>query len=163
MKKLYLIRHAKSDWSNPFLDDFDRTLSERGKKNAPSMGKLLKSKNIHPDLIISSPAKRAKKTANKIAREVNYINKIYFNEEIYEASHKTLLKIIRKIPNEHDIVFLVAHNPSLNMLASYLIDFSHNISTCGIVEINFEIDSWKNLEKINSEFKSYDYPKKYEI
>ncbi len=69
MKKLHLIRHAKSDWSNPILDDFDRPLNKRGKKNAPFMGKILRDKGVNPDLIISSPAYRARETAKKNSKK----------------------------------------------------------------------------------------------
>lgn len=78
MKTLFLIRHAKSSWDDPNKDDFDRPLNERGKRNAPFMGKLLKKENILPDLIISSPAKRAIATAKIIADETGYPkNKIH--------------------------------------------------------------------------------------
>ncbi|MCC6685100.1 MAG: histidine phosphatase family protein, partial [Bacteroidia bacterium] len=72
MKQLVLVRHAKSDWANPELKDFDRPLNERGKQNAPEMGKRLASKKWPVDLIVSSPAKRALKTARLLAKEIHY-------------------------------------------------------------------------------------------
>lgn len=160
MKKLFLIRHAKSDWSNKSLDDFDRPLNKRGKKNASLMGKLLRDKHIHPDLIISSPAYRARTTTKKIAKKINYQNDIMYNENLYEASLKTILEIVSFIEDENDEVFVISHNPGLNMLAFYLIDFNNNLPTCGILEINFECDSWREVKKNNAKFVSFEYPKK---
>ena len=160
MKKLYLIRHAKSDWSNSSLDDFDRPLNNRGKKNAPFIGKILRTKNIHPDLIISSPAYRARETTRKIAKKINYKNEIMYNENIYEASLKTILEIVNFIDDEYDNVFIVGHNPGLNMLAFYLIDFNNNLPTSGVLEIEFNCKSWREVKKNNAKFVSFEYPKK---
>jgi len=161
MKKLYLIRHAKSDWSNPSLDDFDRPLNKRGKKNAPLMGRVLRKKNVHPNLIISSPAYRARETTRKIAKKIKYQNEIMYNEYLYEASLKTILEIVNFIEDENDEVFIVGHNPALNMLAFYLIEFNENLPTAGILEIEFDCNSWREAKKNNAKFVSFEYPKKY--
>lgn len=160
MKKLYLIRHAKSDWSNPSLDDFDRPLSQRGKKNAPFMGEILKNKGINPDLIISSPAYRARETARKIAKKIKYIEEIMYNEYIYEASLKTILEVMNFIEDEYDEVILVGHNPGLNMLAFYLVNFNENLPTSGVIEIEFNCQTWREASKSNAKFVSFEYPKK---
>lgn len=160
MKKLYLIRHAKSDWSNPSLDDFDRPLNKRGKKNAPFMGEVLFNKKVFPDLIISSPAYRARETAIQIASQISYHDEIMYNEYLYEASLKTILEIVNYIDDENDEVFLIGHNPGLNMLAFYLLDFNDNIPTCGILEIEFNCDTWREATKKNAKFVSFEYPKK---
>ncbi|MCG3720172.1 histidine phosphatase family protein, partial [Aliarcobacter butzleri] len=124
MKKLVLIRHAKSDWSNPFLDDFLRPLNKRGKKNAPLMAKVLKEKNIRPDLIILSPSLRTKQTLEYFIKELNYNDEVRFEESIYEAPYENLLKVIKDIPNIHKIVFLIGHNPGLCDLTNFLVDKS---------------------------------------
>lgn len=160
MKKLYVIRHAKSDWSNPALDDFDRPLNKRGKKNASFIGRILRKKNIHPNLIISSPAYRARETARKIAKKIHFQNEIMYNENIYESSLKTILEIVNFIEDEHDEVFIVGHNPGLNMLAFYLIEFNKNLPTCGILEIEFDCESWREVNKRNAKLVSFEYPKK---
>lgn len=160
MKKLYLIRHAKSDWSNPALDDFDRPLNNRGKKNASLIGRLLHKKDIHPDLIISSPAYRARETTRKIAKKISYKNEIMYNENIYESSLKTILEIVNFIEDEYDEVFIVGHNPGLNMLAFYLIDFNDNLPTVGVLEIEFDCESWREVNKKNAKLVSFEYPKK---
>ncbi|MDH3269487.1 MAG: histidine phosphatase family protein, partial [Ignavibacteria bacterium] len=84
MKTIYLVRHAKSSWKDQGLQDYDRPLNKRGKRDAPFMGEVLNDKKIRPDFIISSSAKRAKKTALEIAAKIGYPhNKILFNEEVY--------------------------------------------------------------------------------
>ena len=115
MKTLYLIRHAKSSWKDITLDDFDRPLNQRGKKNAPFMGKLLKQREVKPDLIISSPAKRAKCTANIIAREIGYTKDIVFEPKIYESNLVSLKNVIYSIDDKYNTVFLFGHNPCLNI------------------------------------------------
>lgn len=160
MKRLHIIRHAKSDWSNETLDDFDRPLNKRGKKNAPFMGKILKNKHVLPDLIISSPAYRARETAIKIAQKIGYHEDIMFNEYIYEANLATILEVVNYIEDEYDDVFLIGHNPALNMLGFYLVDFNENIPTCGILEIKFDCTTWREVKKGNAKLVSFEYPKK---
>ena len=118
MKKIYLIRHAKSTWKNLSLDDFERPLNKRGKCDTPFMGELLRAKNILPDLILASPALRAKSTAEIIAQKLNVLKKIHFDANIYEANSNTLESIITQIDDKYNNIFLVGHNPGLNMLAS---------------------------------------------
>lgn len=160
MKKLYLIRHAKSDWNDFSLDDFHRPLNKRGERNAPFMGNLLKQKDVNPDIIISSPANRAITTAKAIAKELGVKN-IIEEEKVYEASFSTLLCLMKKVDDKNDTIFLVGHNPSLNMLASELCNFEENIVTCGIVEIELDINSWDDISYESSKFISFEYPKKY--
>ena len=160
MKKLYIIRHAKSSWKDFSLDDFDRPLNKRGKLNAPFMGGRLKQENVLPDIIMSSPAKRAKKTAKAIAGEIGFSEKIIYDEDIYEASVYTLDKIIRSVDNAHNLVFLFGHNPSLNMLVENYVNFEQNIPTCGIIAIEFDCNRWEDIDSSNAELISFDYPKK---
>jgi phosphohistidine phosphatase len=162
MKKLFLIRHAKSDWSNPLLDDFDRGLNNRGLKDAPFMAKLLKDKNIIPDLIISSPALRTKLTLEFLLKELNYKNEIIYDKSIYEAPYLNLKEVVNKVEEQFDILFLVGHNPGLCDFVNFLCEESfENIPTCGIVEIDFNTNSWSDISKENSKLISFEYPKKY--
>ncbi len=161
MKKLFIIRHAKSSWKDFSLDDFDRPLNKRGKLNAPFMGEILKEKNVVPDIIISSPALRAKTTAKIIAKKVKYSQKIIFKKDIYEIGESAIEKILKKLDDENSVVFLFGHNPDLNMLAEEYVGFDENISTCGIVEIEFDCKRWKDISSENAKFISFDYPKRY--
>ncbi|MGB5866594.1 MAG: histidine phosphatase family protein [Arcobacteraceae bacterium] len=161
MKKLVIIRHAKSDWEDSSLDDFDRPLNTRGEENAPFMGKFLKEKSLLPDLIMSSPALRAISTAEIIAKEVGYTNEIMQNQYIYEAYVNTLQDIVSYIPDTNDVVFLVGHNPGVSALAYMLCDLKESIPTSATVEIDFDCDSWMNVSKENGKLISYDFPKKF--
>lgn len=162
MKTLYLCRHAKSSWKQPGLDDFDRPLNKRGKKDAPLMGELLEDKGIKPDLIISSPAKRASKTASIIASAVCYDkDKINFKDEIYEASGEELLEVIKGIDDKFNTVMIFGHNPGLTMLHNYLSKhYIDNIPTCGVVALQLK-SSWKDIDKYSAKFLFFEHPKLY--
>lgn len=162
MKKLFLIRHAKSSWDDLTLDDFDRPLNKRGEKDAPFMAEILKEKNVIPDLIISSPALRTKLTAQIIAKRIGFTDNINFDKTIYEAPLSNLKKVVHNIDDSFDTIFFIGHNPALCDLANFLCDIElENIPTCGIVEIDFDTNSWKDISKENSELISFEYPKKY--
>ena len=163
MKKLYLIRHAKSSWKDPNLDDFDRPLSKRGESNAPFMGKVLKDKKAKPDIILSSPALRAKTTAEIIAKGVNYAKEILFVEKIYEADENALHSIVAQLSDKNDVAFLFGHNPGLNELAKKCVGFEENIPTCGVLELAFDCDSWSQADAAHVKLVSFDYPKKINV
>ena len=161
MKTLYLVRHAKSSWKFPDLDDYERPLNKRGKRDAPLMGQYLKKQNIIPDIIVSSPATRAKRTSKIIAETLSYPkDKIKFIEDIYEASTLGLLDIAGKIEEKYESAMLVGHNPGMtylaNMLANVRID---NIPTCGIACISLNIKSWKEIAEKSGTLKFFEYPK----
>lgn len=160
MRKLFIIRHAKSSWKDSALDDFLRPLNKRGKSDAPKMGKRLKERKIMPDIIISSPAIRAKTTAEIIAKELKYHKEIIFNDEVYESTLDILHEIVTKVGDKNSTLFLVGHNPSLNMLAEHYVDFSENIVTCAVLEIEFDCDRWADIDAKNAKLISYDYPKR---
>lgn len=163
MKTLYLIRHAKSSWKNELLDDFERPLNHRGKQDAPMMGKRLKKLEIMPDAVVSSPAKRARKTTAKIAKELEYpVEKIQLVPEIYEAEIIDLLQVIEQLSDSASSVFLVGHNPGMSGLAEYLTgDFPGNLPTCSVFAIDFQIDSWQEVSQGTGTCRFWDYPKKF--
>ncbi|MCW8803191.1 MAG: histidine phosphatase family protein [Ignavibacteriaceae bacterium] len=160
MKTLYLTRHAKSSWTNPRLTDFDRPLNNRGKRDAPFMGKVLKDKKVKIGLIISSPAKRTKKTAIAIAEKLSYSEKkIMFNEDLYEASSNTLIKVIKKVDEKYDSVMIFAHNPGLTLLNNHISkNYIDNIPTCGIVALQLN-NKWSEVDKNTCKFLFFEYPK----
>lgn len=161
MKRLFIIRHAKSSWDDLALDDFDRPLNKRGLKNAPFMGQLLKKKNVQPDMILHSPAKRTTQTAQLIAKEVKFEKALTPNQYIYEAYVSTLQEIVSYTYDTIQTLFLVGHNPAVTALAYTLCGFKEEMPTCAIVEIAFECDSWMDIGKHNAQLISYEYPKKY--
>ena len=163
MKTLYLIRHAKSDWNNPLLSDFDRPLNKRGKKDAPFMGNVLAKAHIHPDLIVSSPAIRAQMTAIEIAKKIGYDrDSILYNETLYAASSDEIQRVLKSVSSSHKTVFLIGHNPGLTEFAEYISGHSiENISTCGIVCVKLKEDDWSSITENSAQFVSFDYPKKH--
>ncbi len=164
MKTLYIVRHAKSSWSDPLADDFDRPLNERGKRDAPKMGKRLKEKGILPSLMITSPAKRARSTARRIAEEVKYKkDEIKEERKLYHAEEDVILDVIQKIKDKHNIVMLFGHNPGLTNFVNSLQDKEvdiDNVPTCGIVAFQLNIDSWSEISWGKGTMVFFDYPKR---
>ena len=163
MKKLFLVRHAKSSWSNPDLDDIDRPLNKRGKRDAPFMGKVLKEKNIYPDLIISSPAERAFITAKTVAGKINYpLKDIQTFDRLYHGGFKDLLVTLKGIDQSINTVMLFGHNPGLTDLSNYISDqHIENIPTTGIVEIDLRVNNWKEIDEDSGTFVEFEFPKKF--
>lgn len=163
MKRLFLIRHAKSSWDEPDVADIDRPLNNRGKRDAPVMGERLKKEHkAKPDLILSSPAKRALRTAKIIAKEIDYPEgKIEIKDSLYGSGVPAMLNIIQYLDDSLNEVMLFGHNPDLTSLANYLSNqHVDNIPTCGIFCVDFEIRSWQDVKNGEGIFKLFDYPKK---
>ena len=120
MKTLFLIRHAKSSWDDTTLPDKDRPLNDRGRRDAPKMGERLAKRNVKPDLILSSPAVRALRTAEIIAKKLDYRRKIVVNEQLYAVGADDLLDVIHQLGDKVERVMLFGHNPELTELAHRL-------------------------------------------
>ena len=163
MKTLYIIRHAKSSWADANQPDFERGLNERGKKDAPRMGKRLKEKSIHPDLILCSSAKRAYSTAKRIAKILNYPKeKIKEDRTLYHAGEDTILSVIQELKDKHQTVLLFGHNPGLTDFVNTLMNEEGNIDnipTCGVVAFKLQVDSWKDVCWGCGKMMFFDYPK----
>lgn len=161
-KSLYLVRHAKSDWSIPGRKDFERDLNPRGMLDAPNMGKKLFEMKVMPDLIVSSNAVRAKATAEFISEQIQYnVENILFREEIYEASLRTMLAVINELPENINNIMLFGHNPGLTYLAEYLTkEDIGDIPTCGVVAIEFNTDHWVEISGGTGKLNWFIYPKK---
>jgi phosphohistidine phosphatase len=162
MKKLYLMRHAKSSWSFDELTDQERPLNDRGRDDAPRIGQALAKRNLDINLIVSSPAVRALSTAVLVARELKYPHdKIVVNPGIYQADLDTLLAIIRDLPDTAESVLLTGHNPTITDVANYLSPspLSGEMPTAAVISIHFQADSWADVKPANGEFYFYDYPR----
>ena len=121
MPTLYLMRHAKSDWHSAAHADFDRPLNPRGSKDALRMGQWLVTQDLRPELLLASPAQRARQTGLAVAETLGVKeNEVVFNKDLYLADRATLLNILRTIPDSIDSVLLVAHNPGLDNLVEWL-------------------------------------------
>jgi len=165
MKQLFLIRHAKSSWSNPDLSDFDRPLNKRGKRDAPFMGQRLAQSKICPEVIIASPAKRAKRTVKTIATEIGYdLGAIIYREDIYLSGVSGLIKAIESTEDSVNSLALVGHNYAITELAEWLTGKTiGNIPTCGIVSIEFSIKRWSAIKEHDGQLIFFDYPKLHTI
>jgi len=159
-KRLLLIRHAKSDWGNSDLRDFDRPLNKRGKTNAPEMAERLVKQQIIPDQIVSSPALRAITTAKVFASAWQTSpDQIKKEANIYEANVKTLLAIVNNFDNKHNQIALFGHNPGLTDLVNYLAAHLDNIPTCGVILLEFPFDDWQMISADTGKVLMFDYPK----
>jgi phosphohistidine phosphatase len=161
MKRLILVRHAKSSWKNPGLMDFARPLNGRGKQNAPMMGKRLLGSGILPEEVVSSPAKRAWSTARLIASEIHFKEEnLIADPEVYEADVDTLMEIIGNFSDDWQDVMLVGHNPGLTELAEMLTDREFgNLPTCAICCIEFAAERWADITQGSGRVYHYDHPK----
>ena len=165
MKKFYLIRHAKSSWEDHILSDHDRPLSDRGRKDAPIIGDVLKSNKVNPDLIISSTARRALKTAKIFATQLDYpIENIVENSTIYEATTQNLLDVINRIDDTNSTVVIFGHNPAFTVLANLLGDkYIDNMPTCAVAILELIVESWKDVGSNSARLVGFEYPKKYNL
>lgn len=163
MMNLFLCRHAKSSWSEPGLADKERPLNERGKNDAPLMGNILKNKQEFSDLIISSPAKRALKTAKLIAEKLDYKTKnIEVNKNLYMAGINEFIDVISNINKDHKNVMLFSHNYGITDFANYISNSDiQNIPTCGIVKISFVIKNWQEIQNTKGNLQYFIYPKMF--
>lgn len=161
MKKLVIVRHAKSSWDDPFLNDHDRPLAERGLKDAPKMAKRLKKENILPDAIISSGAERAKATAIITAEHLDFsAKKIDYTDELYHGSVSQILSEIKKTDDSVKTLFLFGHNPGLNDLIWKFGGEMDNLPTAGQFGFRFDVKKWDEINSKNAKFWFFDYPKK---
>jgi phosphohistidine phosphatase len=145
MKTLLLMRHAKSSWKDSELDDFDRGLSGRGKKDAPRMGALLKEEDLLPDYIVTSSARRARKTADHVALTSGYRGECRLTEELYIASPDAIEAVIHQTPDTCQRLLVIGHNPGLEEFLEQLTGTCTPLSTAAMAHLEVDIDSWRTL------------------
>lgn len=161
MKYIFLIRHAKSSWSDPALDDFDRPLNKRGKRDGPDMAIRLTEKKIYPDLILSSSAKRAKKTAQYFAKESSYKKEnIIFYDQLYLGSLHSYLAVLGENIEKANTLFLVGHNFTITDLAEHLTQhYFDNLPTAAVVGVEFQSSASFLTDPRTGRLFLYDFPK----
>jgi phosphohistidine phosphatase len=163
LKTLILVRHAKSSWDNPTLPDFDRPLNERGKKEAPKMAKRLADKNIDIEGFISSPAKRAKKTAELFIKEFDKDeNEIILFPSLYHADVNDFYEAISLVNDKFKCIAVFSHNPGITSFANKLILKAQldNMPTSSVFAVKADIKNWSDFKDAKKEFWFFDYPKK---
>ena len=160
MKTLLIIRHAKAE-SSFTLNDFERPLNERGKKDAPVMAQRLLEKKITIDAFVSSPAKRAKKTAELFCETYGgHDDDITFISALYHAPAETFYEVIKNLEEPLNTVAIFAHNPGITYFVRNLTAVQiDNMPTCAVFAVKVNIDNWKDFAKAKKEFLFFDYPK----
>ena len=161
MKQLLIIRHAKSSWSTPGQNDFDRPLNERGQRDAPMMAKRLLDKKIRIDTFVSSPANRAFTTASYFAEAYSAAKSdVKTFPQLYHAPAAIFFEVISKIEDGNTTAAVFAHNPGItsfvNELTTTIID---DMPTCAIFAIKADCDHWKDFRSAKKTFWFFDYPK----
>lgn len=146
MKTLLILRHAKSSWKEAELDDHDRPLNKRGEHDAPRMGQLLREEDLIPDLILSSTAKRARKTAEAVAEASGYEGEVQFIPELYGGGPEAYLDTLHNQPGDHPCVLVVGHNPDLEELVEALTGETVSLPTAALVRIALPVENWEALD-----------------
>ena len=160
-RNLIIIRHSKSSWDNPKLDDHDRPLNKRGMANAPEMSSRLKNLNVNPDALFSSTALRAATTAQIFAEALGFpADKITYDSDLYLSSAGILQDFIAGLVNSLSTVLIFGHHPGLTLLVSQVWGLPiGNIPTCGIVTAHFDDKDWLNASSHEPECVTFDFPK----
>lgn len=142
MKTLYLLRHAKSSWKDSTLQDFDRPLNGRGREAAPLVGRLMRKRKLRVDLILSSPAARARQTASLVKESAGLDAELLYDERIYEADAARLIEVVAQASESADALMLVGHNPGMEELLTLLTGESRSVQTATLACISLDVEKW---------------------
>jgi phosphohistidine phosphatase len=146
MKTLVLVRHAKSAWGDPSLADHDRPLNDRGRRDAPEMGRRIRERGITPGVILSSTAVRARTTAEAIAEELGAAaGTLTLDERLYGSSPETILDVVAELDDDLTTALVVAHDPGMSDLAYRLSGEIEHMPTCAVAEFRFAAWSWAEI------------------
>lgn len=145
MKTLLLLRHAKSSWNDPGIADFDRPLNERGLRAAPLVGRFMRERKLRPDLVICSPAARARETASLVIKAAGLDAPLRFDERIYDATPARLFEIVSQIEDAASEALLIGHNPGFEQLLERLTGEARRMATATLAFITLDIEKWNKL------------------
>ena len=161
MKTLLILRHAKSSWKRADIPDHDRPLKKRGKRDAPRMGELLIEKELVPQLIISSTAKRALKTTELVAEACQYDGEVQPEASLYQAGPMGHIGVLQQVPDSYQRIMIVAHNPGLEVLLEVLTGQAVWLPTGALAHVELPIDTWAEIrEYVGGELVNLWEPKK---
>ena len=165
MKTIHLLRHAKSSWANPDLDDRDRPLNNRGKRSVVMMIEPIWKAGCRFEHVYCSPAKRTRETIRRMSKALRGEGIHWcLDEKLYAFDRDELLSWLRDCEDELDDVMIVGHNPAITGLASLLGDREiKKIPTCGYVQLRAAVDSWSDLREGCAETVEFLYPKMFDI
>lgn len=164
MKTLVVVRHAKSSWDDPKLNDFDRPLNERGRRDAPRMAKRLKEKDLTINRMITSAAQRAQTTCDVFADVLAFPkDRIERTRDLYHAGAEQVLVFLKNLKEprvDHEVVMIFGHNPGLTEFVDLLVDAEiDNIPTTGIACCRLSIDRWEDIHWGCGRLDFFDWPK----
>ena len=159
MKKLFVLRHAKSSWDDSSLADFDRPLNPRGMRTAPFMGELMARERLTPAIILSSPAQRARATAELVKGSANFAAEIRFDARIYEANPQGLRQVVAELDDAINSAMLVGHNPGIEGFIRYLTGQLESMPTAALAVIKLNIDNWNAIDDGCGELQNLFRPK----
>lgn len=146
MKTLLILRHAKSSWKDEQAPDHDRPLHKRGKRDAPRIGQLLLDRRLCPDLIISSTARRARKTAAKVARHCHYQGIVKLDGSLYLASPDAYVAAVSQVDDQFSRVLVVGHNPGLEQWLACLTGQTLRLPTAALAHLELDLASWQDFD-----------------
>ena len=146
MKTLLVLRHAKSSWNDPALDDHERPLNKRGRRDGPRMGELVREYRLTPDVIISSDAVRARLTAEAVAEAARYAGEVLVDPHLYMACPADILSLLPMVRENAETVMIVGHNPGLEKLVEQLTGERQDLPTAALAQIGLPIDRWRDLK-----------------
>ena len=145
MKTLLILRHGKSSWDDSNLPDHDRPLKKRGRRDALRMGRLLKAEQLVPELIVSSTAERAGRTAGLVAEHCGYCGAIQDTETLYHAPPEDVVGVLNDVSGDPDPILVVGHNPGLEELVRALTGRAEWLPTAALVRVALPIKTWSDL------------------
>jgi phosphohistidine phosphatase len=161
MKHIYIVRHAKSSWSDLTISDVDRPLNERGKRDAPRMAERCRELGVIPELIISSNAKRAMETCTFFINQYKLPDaQVQLNKKLYHAPEHVYIEEAQLVDDRISSVMMFGHNPGITYLANSISEkFIDNVPTCGVLIIESKVNSWMDLDLMNCKLINFLYPK----
>jgi phosphohistidine phosphatase len=147
VKTLLILRHAKSSWRDSGLADHDRPLNKRGQRDAPRMGRLLRQEDLVPDMIVSSSAVRARKTAQLAIEAMGYDGELRLADELYAAEPEAYLDALQSLPDIYECVMVIGHNPGLEELLELLIGDWQRLPTAALAAVRLDLETWQDISE----------------
>ena len=168
MKKLLLLRHAKSSHDDPGLKDIERPLNERGVMASHLMGRYLQEQGLVPDFILCSPAVRTRQTHKNLIEHLAGKIPVSFPDNLYLAQPSMVLDILRHLDSKYDTILLIGHNPTINLLAHDLNDGKNREDHRRLIEkyptgaltvLDFKVKDWKDIDRKTARLERFICPK----
>lgn len=145
MKTLLLMRHGKSSWKDETLEDFERPLKKRGRKNAKKIAKVIAENGLNPDIIIASSATRARETVGVVVEVLGFENRIVFSDELYMGEPSDIVDALKNLNDDYNSVLIVGHNPGLEAYLQIVDGEIEALPTAGLGQLVLVLDRWEDL------------------